>query len=401
MNNQNKAVALLLYLLWPFSAVIIGLKNFDTTFGRKLLIAAFVFLGYTATESGDLERYMTHYYEISDMSFQEILHLFLNLQISKLFNDVTSLLFSPFNNHHLYFGFLFGFYAYFLVNTINLFRLKLLKNFTFGISVGFFAFALFYSILTIFNYAFYTGVIYFLYFLVKLICFNKRSSYLFMLLTPVFHYGTLPFLLIPLFFIIFKRKTYLYIIALIVCSLASQSFLIKNVGTYLENTGTVLENRFDGYASEEGKERMDERYSLGYKQGNTNYRLFVDIRNATNSIAIPSLLVLLLINLKNIKRNEVTLNLLNISIACMAVSQLMLNISQGERFYFASGFMVLGLYIFYVQKFGFNSLRCKNLLYLIIPIILLNNIVALILARTLISSDFLLSNFIYLFIKLL
>ena len=104
MNKQSRAYAIILYLIWPFSAVFIGIKNFNSTFGRNLLVAAFAFLGFTASESGDLERYADRYYDISSYKLLEVVDLFLNIQVGKFFNDITAVLFAVFNNHHIYFA---------------------------------------------------------------------------------------------------------------------------------------------------------------------------------------------------------------------------------------------------------------------------------------------------------
>jgi hypothetical protein len=401
MDKQYKAYSILLYIIWPFSALFIGIRNFDFAFGRKLLIAVFVFLGYTTLESGDLERYAKHYYEVSEMSFNEIIKLFLNLKVSKLFNDVTAIVFSPFDNHHIYFSFLFGVYGYLLVNTINFLRMRLLRKATPPVLISFIAFAFFYSVLTVFNYAFYTGAIYFLFFLIKIVLHKQKTSYFLILFAPLFHVALAPLLLIPLFYFVFKQRTNLYILVLLVFTFVSQTVLINNLSTYLVDSDTVLENKYNAYASEVGKERMDLKYSEGLQQGNTNYRLFRDIRNVSNRFAIPLLLIVLYFNRKKFKKDENLLNLFNISIGCLSITQLMLNISQGERFYFISGFMALATFTYFTQKFHFLSLRFKFPLYAIIVCVLLNDMVSIVMVKNLISSDFLLSNFPYLILKLL
>lgn len=401
MNNQSKAVSIILYLIWPFSAIIIGIKNFDSAFGRKLLIAAFVFLGYVAIDSGDLERYAAKYYEISNHRLDNLIELFINLQISKFFNDFTAILFSPFDNHHLYFAFLFGFYGYFLINAINLIRISILKKAGFPVLIGFVTFAFFYSVLTVFNYAFYTGAIYFLYFLLKIILSKrKKRHFFFIALTPLFHMGLVPLLLVPIFYIAFQQRTILYILVLIIFTILSQSFIVQNIEARLENSDTILEKRYHAYASDEGRDRMETRYAEGYQSGNFNYRFFRDVREVTNKIAIPLLLLFLYINKKKIT-NASLLDLFNISIACMAITNLMLNISQGERFFFISGFMVLGAYVYYIQTTHYSYLKFKSLLFISLPFILLNNTVSLVIIKNLISSDFLLNNFPFMFFRLL
>jgi hypothetical protein len=402
MNKQFKAISIILYLLWPFSAVVIGIKNFDYAFGRKLLIAAFVFLGYTASDTGDLERYASSYYEASDNELSYLLDLFLNLEIGKFFTDFTAIFFSVFDNHHIYFAFLFGFYGYFLINSIDLVRVRVLKRSNLPVIIGFVTFALFYSVLTVFNYAFYTGAIYFLYFLLQIILNDKNKKYYILIfLTPLFHFGLVPLLLIPMFYVFFGQRTKLYLLLLIVFTVLSQSFLIKSMGKNLAGSSAVIERQYNAYASEEGQDRMENRYSEGYQTGNSNYRLFRDIRELANKVAIPLLLFVLFLNRKKIKEDRALLNLFNISIACLAITNLMLNISQGERYYIISGFMVLAAFVYLIQKNSWQPLRFKYLLYLIIPCLLLNNLVSLILVKNLISSNFLVTNFPYVFYNLL
>jgi hypothetical protein len=394
MNKQFKAISIILYLLWPFSAVVIGIKNFDYAFGRKLLIAAFVFLGYTASDTGDLERYASSYYEASDNKLSYLLDMFLNLEIGKFFTDFTAIIFSVFENHNVYFAFLFGFFGYFLINTINLLRIRILKKSNFPILIGFIAFALFYSIATVFNYAFYTGGIYFLYFLLQIVLNEENKKYYILIfLTPLFHIGLSPLLLVPLFYLVFKQRTKMYIVLLIIFTVLSQSFLISTIGSKLIGSDNVLENKYNAYASEKGQDRMDTRYSEGYQSGNNNYRLLRNVREVANKIAIPLLLFVLYMNRKKFTTDKIILDLFNISIACLAVTNLMLNISQGERFYYFNGFMAFAAFVYFIQKVGWNSLRFRYLLYLIIPSILLNNLLSLILVKNLVSSDFLISNF--------
>ncbi|MBA6153398.1 EpsG family protein [Gelidibacter maritimus] len=396
MDRQVKAISIILYVLWPFSAVVIGLRNFDSAFGRKLLIAAFAFLGYTAIDSGDLERYATVYYEATNDQLGYLFDMFLNLKAGKFFTDFTAMLFSVFDNHHIYFAFLFGFYGYFLVGAVNLLRIKVLKKSSFPVLIGFVTFAFFYSILTVFNYAFYTGGIYFLYFLLQIILNeNTKKYFLLIFVTPLFHIGLTPLLLVPMFFVLFRQRTNLYILLLITFTILSQTFLLTNVQTKLQDSDTVFEEKFRAYGSEKGMERMDNRYAEGYQTGNSNYRLFKDIREITNKLIIPLLLFVLYMNRKKYHDDKTLLDLLNLSIACMAITNLMLNISQGERFYFFSGFMVLATYIYFLQKINYSALKFKPLMYLLIPCLLLNNLVSLILVKNLISVNFWFSNFTF------
>lgn len=394
MNNQAKGYSLILYILWPISAFFIGLKNFGSKFGRNLLVGGFAFLGYTADDAGDLERYALQYYKASNDQLDYILDLLLNLQVGKFFTDISAMVFSIFENHHLYFAFMFAFFGYFLVNAINLIRINISSQSKISVILGFVTFAFFYSIFTLINYAFYMGAIYFIYFLLKIIFSpNKRKYYVLICLTPLFHIGLLPVLLVPFFYAIFKQKTLFYILLLILTTSLSQSFLINKVGDSLQGSENVIEDKFKSYGSESGRERLEERYEEGHKSGNFNYRISRDSRKWANTIGIPILLFFLFINRNQLKLDKVSFDLFNVSIACLSITSLMLNISQGERFYNISGFMVLAAYAYYIQKKPNSALKYRFLLFISFPILLLANMISLIMAKNFTGIDFYFSNF--------
>jgi hypothetical protein len=393
MNNQAKGYSVILYVLWPISTMFIGLRNFNSRFGRNLLVAVFAFLGYTAVDTGDLEHYAAQYYEASDNELNYIIDLLLNFHLSKFFTDFTSILFSVFNNHHVYLAFLFATFGYFLVNSINLLCTNISSKSKFSVLIGFAAFALFYSILTLFNYAFYMGGIYFLYFSLKIILSqNKIKYYIFICLTPLFHIGLVPLLLVPLFFAVFKQRTSYYILLLIITTTLSQSFLISKVESSLGGSDTVFEDKFKSYGSDAGRERLETRYSEGLESGNFNYQISRNARTWANTIGMPILLFFLFVNRKRLKESTVSLDLFNVSIACLSITSLMLNISQGERFYLISGFMILAAYVYYIQQKKYNKLKYRFLLFISMPLILLTNILSLIMAKNFINIDFYFSN---------
>ena len=400
MANRNKAYSIILYLIWPFSALILGIKNFDSRFGRNLLVAFFGFLGFTASQLGDLQRYAQDYYKMSKLSFGQIFDTFASLQMNKFFNNLAAVVFSVFNNYHVYFAFLFLVYGYFLISSLNFFRVKVLKKTKLNVVVSFIAFALFYSVLTVANYAFYTGGIYFIYCLLHIIFDRNKTRYYFaILLTPLFHLGLSPLLLVPVFYFLFKKKTEFYLIALIVFTVISRSFLIGEIGNKLSGSNNVLETRYKYYASDQGREFMDTHYAEGYKKSNDKNKVFINLRNFVNQICLPLLLFLLLLLKPSFRKNPVLVDLLNLSIGCLSITQIMLNISQGDRFYFISGFMILGLFMYYVQTVTYKHLKFKYLFELLIIVILLEGIISLIIARGITDADTYLSNFLILMFK--
>src|SRR5690606_21410376 len=90
MDNQNKTYSIILYLIWPFSAFLIEIKNFDTKFGKKLMIAVYAFLGFTVISVGDLQRYEAEFYRNRVISFSQLVGEYVSLQTHKFYNDVVS-----------------------------------------------------------------------------------------------------------------------------------------------------------------------------------------------------------------------------------------------------------------------------------------------------------------------
>lgn len=394
MNNQTKGFSIILYILWPISGLFIGLRNFNSRFARNLLVGVFAFLGYTASDTGDLERYAAQYYKTSDTELNDLLNLLLNIQIDKFFTDFFAIFFSVFENHHIYFAFLFSVFGYFLVNAINLLCVNISSKSKLPTIIGFITFASFYSVLTIFNFAFYMGGIYFLFFLLKIIfSHNKRRYYILICLTPLFHIGLLPLLIVPFFYMIFKQKTIFYIVLLIVTTSLSQSFLVSNIETNLSDSDNILNDKFKSYGSDAGRERLEDRYAGGYESGNFNYRISRDSRRWANTIGVPILLFFLFLNRKKLKEVKESLDLFNVGIACLSITTLMLNISQGDRFHYLSGFMIIAAYAYYLQKRDFGSFKYRFLLLISIPIILFTNVLSFVMAKNFTNPDFYLSNF--------
>jgi hypothetical protein len=394
MNNQVKAYSILLFILWPFSAVLIGIRYFDFKFARNLIIASFLFLGFTADQSGDLEFYAAQLYISSIDNIYILFNQLVHLKASKFFTDFSSIIFSVFNSHQIYFSFLFGLFGYFLVNSINILRIKKISKSNFTSIFYFLTFAFFYSIVNIFNYAFYMGAIYFLFYILKFIFSEKKSKYLFFIfLTPLFHIGLAPMLIIPFCIYLFKQNTKWYILLLILSTTLSQTFLITNLESGISESETVLNEKFKSYASSEGQESLELRYSEGYKAGNLNYKLSRTSKELVNYFAIPLILLFLYLNKKIITRDKISLDLFNISIACLSITSLMLNISQGNRFFNISGFMILAAFIYVAQKFKLSSFKYKILIYLGVPVVLLTNIISLIMAKNFIGIEFVFSNF--------
>jgi hypothetical protein len=399
MNNQSKAYAILLYLIWPFSAVLLGLKYFDFKFGKNLLIASFAFLGFTAISFGDLERYEFGFYSLARIKFLTIFSDLFSLQTGKFYNDIFSLITTLFfTSHHFYFMLLFLVYGYLLINIIDSFKeLNIKKHDRFGL-LFFVGFALYFSISNILNLAFYTGALFIIYCLIKY--YNKQDKkYLFLiLLAPLFHLGLIIFIFLPLFVILFKNKIRYYLIFLVFTFGIGQSnfvAVIENLAS--NNSGTIIETKYKAYASEKGQESLDKRYEERAKTENFKLKSLFFLKNTIWYVLTPLGLFLLFLNRRALLYKYDLVRLFNLVLLCLGVSNLMLNISQGDRFLNIYCFLAIGLFykVYTKTKSKITNKWLNIYLKILMPIVLVTGLMSLVASHFMIPLKFYASNFLF------
>ncbi|MDT0294066.1 hypothetical protein ACFQ3R_06210 [Mesonia ostreae] len=397
MNNQSKAYAIILYLIWPFSALWLGIKYFDFKFGKNLLIALFGFLGFTALSHGDLERYEASFYDLTGKDFSLIVADLFSLQTGKFYNDFLSVVVGIFSNsHHVYFMLLFLIYGYFLVGSISSFKsLKIKQHSRYGLLL-FIAFALYYSVFNILNLAFYTGGIFVIYSLIKYYNTQQKKYLYFIFLAPLFHLGLSLFVVVPLFVLVFKNKLLYYVIFLLFTfGLGQSNFVevIENIAS--SNSGTIIESKYKVYASEKGRERMEKRYELGEQNANIKLKTLFFFKDGIHYVLVPLGLVLLYFKRKTILYKYDLIRLFNLVLLTWGISNLMLNISQGERFLNIYCFLAIGLfYNVYVKTRGeITNTWLNKYLHVLMPTVLLTGFMTLLASHFMVSFIFFTSNF--------
>lgn len=395
MLKQIKAYLIILYILWPFSAVIYGIRKFESQLGRNLLIAAFAFLGYTVVEIGDLERYASDYYQKSNFTLEQVMYSLSSLRTGKFFNEFLSVIFSFFENHHLFFSILYLIFGYFLIQTIFCFFIKPFKTCSTFEKFLLIAFSLYFSIRASINLAFYTGAIYYLYMLANYLINGRNRRYLWLtFLTPLFHIGLAPLLLATLLLLIFRKKTYLYFIPFVLSLIISQTSIIDYVGGLLSNyDNQMLEGKYRSYVAEEGQKALNKRYSEGLKDSNLKLVILNKSREVLQYVILPFAMVLIWLKRKTFFQNETVLILFNAILATWTVSNLMMNISLGDRFLQVHTFLCFGLLVIVTQLFSLKR-YFFNYLRILIFFALFYGIGSLYASFQLLSLKFFVSNFI-------
>jgi hypothetical protein len=398
MDKQSKAYLLLLYIIWPVSTFYFAIKFFDFKFGRKLLVLLYGFLGFTALSFGDLNRYEREFYLKKGLSFSSTFETLISLQENKFYNSFLSI-FSGifFETHHYYFSLLFMVYGFFLVHILYVFKVvRITKLSKFGL-LFFLGILMWFLIRPLPNLAFYTGGLFVVY---NLICYfkTKAKKYLFLiLLVPIFHIGLTIFIILPVLLLIFKNRVWFYVLFVFFSLGLGQSSIVGVLGNLAEsNSGTVLESKYNAYASEEGQEHMEKRYEENSLNYNGKLKLLLNLQNAILYIFVPIGMVILFLQRKQLLMASETLLLYNIVLSCWGVSNLMLNISQGERFLMIFSFIAAGLFFYvYLTTSQVRLNKYFNLfLTIFVPVLFIYSLMALIASHFIISPEFFLSNVI-------
>ena len=398
MDKQSKAYLLLLYLIWPFSTIYLAIRFFDYKFGRRMLILLYGFLGFTALSFGDLDRYEREFYLKKSESFLTIVQSLISLQENKFYNSVVSIFSGVFfETHHYYFAIIFMIYGFFLVNTLDVFKpIKLTKLNNFGL-IFFLGLFIYFLIRPIPNLAFYTGGLFVVYNLANYYKTRAKKYLFFIFFVPLFHIGLTIFVILPIMLLVFKNRVWLYVLFVIFSLGIGKSNVVGVLGNLAEsNSGTQIESKYKAYASEKGQESLEKRYAENGEKYNGKLKLLLDIQQAIWYFFVPLGMLILFLQRKQLLIASEILPLYNMALACWGVSNLMLNISQGERFLALFSFVAIGLFfIVYVKTRITLMSRAFNLfLTIFVPTLFVYALMALIASHFMISLEFFGSNLI-------
>lgn len=397
MNNQSKAYAILLYMLLPFSAIIVGLRSFDSNFGKRLLIALYAFLGFTAFSVGDLERYESEFYKYKTATFSEIFVELISLQTGKFYNSFISVLSgSIFDSHHYYFLILFVIYGYFYLNIIHLLKEIKLQNLNYFELLFFFGMFLFLMIRTIPNLAFYTGGVFILFMVISYIKKNDSKYLFFLFLTPLFHIGLSIYLAIPLLLFAFKKKTWLYASFVLLSLAIGKSSFVSTIETIAnKNENTIIDSKYKSYASEKGQESLEKRYEENANNNNLKLQSLVYIQDAIWYYFVPVGVMIIYFRRKILLVEDSQRRLLNVVLLFWGLSNLMLNVSQGLRFLVLFCFLAIGLFFdtFIKNKNADNDILFNLFIKLFVPVLFIFGLMSTYASNEMFIAPFFISNF--------
>jgi hypothetical protein len=301
-----------------------------------------------------------------------------------------------FESHHFYFLFLFLVYGYLYISTIHLFTENSIPKLNRKGLIFFFGVLLFLLLRPIPNLAFYTGGIFIVFNMLSYYKFREKKYLYFLFFAPLIHIGLAFYLFVPIFLLLFQNKTWYYVVFLIFTLAAGKSNVVGALGTFAESySGTIIESKFDSYASEEGKSRLDERYSTNAEGKNIKNRILNSIQYIVLNILVPIGVAILFLKRKKLLINKNIKLLFHIVLLFWSVSNLMINISQGERFVILSSFISIGLFfIVYTKTIELPSKTIfSHFLSIFIPVLFLFGLMSAYASNILFGVEFFISNF--------
>lgn len=385
----------------PLLSFFIALNEWKSSFAKNIFIGVIVFIGMTALPEGDLEYYQSVYYRASNQSFEEMWSKIINLQDGKIYISLLTHLFRLVSNSHVfYFGFLYFIFGYYLVNFIYLVHehKKVQSSFKWAGFI-FLTFALSFSLRNSLNLAFYTGTIFIIYYTAKTILESNIKLLIPIIFAPLFH-TALVIVFFPLvLFIFLKEKTNLCLLLVLISYSIPQSFVTGNLGALAsDNKDTILESKYNIYASEGGMERLNERYEQVALNSNLELSLLNNLRDFQFNYFFNFGLIILFFFQKKIFLNNYFLQFFNVILIFWALSNLMLNISNGIRFQIFHITLTMSLFVIYLDAIMRSRvLRCY--MAILFPLAFIVGIMSLYACNKFISLNFFTSNFVIEIIK--
>ena len=392
--TENKNIRYYLaFLIWPFGTLLYALKNYREPISRILFVLAISFLGFTTKSFGDLERYEEWFYIYRGQNIQDLIISYLNFQVSDIYSKTISILIGLiFNTHHFYFAVLYGIYAYLLSGVILKFARLLPRKINHTTLLLLIGFALFYSIRSIISVRFYTGGLFYLFMMLNYI-FTKKNKYLiFSLFTPLFHFGLSLLLLVsPLLLLL--RKKYWLTLGIVIFSLAiGQSSVVNFIEKIAEsNEETFIESSYKSYAADEGRSRLEERYRQGAIGANWKLTALNKTRDFLWYYIVAGILIVFIERKKLLIFKQFS-DIFILVMLILSASNIMLNISNGNRYIFIYLFLAFGLFLLiYARRNVSNIFRFY--IYGLIPLALAYGAMSLYASNEMFSFMFFITNY--------
>lgn len=351
-KDKDAAYYYLIFLIWPLMSLIPALFRFRDSIGRTIVILVVSFIGFTTVSEGDLDFYERKFYINKNTAIGDLVAAYTSLENSDIYSDLLSTFTGfVFTTHRPYFAILFGIFAYLLTGVLLNFLKLVPTKLSLRLLLAFLGFALYFSIRNVISVRFYTGGLYFLFMFTNYII-SREKKYLWLtILTPLFHFGLGLTVLIAPLFLYLKNKVTIAIAIVMATFFIGQTAVVdtlESVASSKEETFIAL--KYKAYASESGQELFEEVYSNRFEEYNWKAKT---LEVWWNYLFYGSnVLFFILFTAKSKFENNIILRETYVLLALLlATTNLMTNISNGDRYVGLFSFLFLGFsFLLYVKK---------------------------------------------------
>ena len=246
------------------------------------------------------------------------------------------------------------------------------------------------------NLAFYTGGLFVIYNALKYYKTKSRKFLLFILFAPLFHVGLSLFILVPPALIFFNNKTTLYVLFVVLTLGLGQTKVVEFMGEIAsEYSGTIIETKYKAYASEKGQEFLEQRYLENAVDYNIKLVIYNYIHKSISFFFVPLGLIILYFKRNTLLNQNDLIKLLQITLLFWGISNIMLNIAEGERFLNLYCFVAIGLFfkVYNLTKLSNRGDAFSLFLNAFVPILFIFGIMGIIASHFIIPIQFYISNF--------
>lgn len=376
-RKSSGVLSILIFLLSPFFALVMALKNFRSSWAKNILWAFVVFYGYTFVinnEGMDSSRYRDRFLslnteEVTISNFTNYLYDE-ETQILDIVQPVTSFIVSRFtDNYHILFavfGLIFGYFYsrniwYLLERTgFKLEKLNILVIITFAVVVGFWE---------INGFRFWTAAHVFFYGALPLIWEGKKKYVWIGLLSVFVHFSFIFPVAILLLYMLLGNNAKLFFWIFIA------SFFIVEIK--LEAVGNILQSVLPDILQSKVGDFTNIEYAENVMNKRGERSLHANLYNQALKFAVVGILIMIYTNLKkNLTKENVSIyNLFNFCLLFLAVANMASFIPAVGRFVRVGNLFAMALLFFYIQFVPHDG-KIRRTAFAWIPMLLFYSIMA-------------------------
>lgn len=369
-------VKLLLYLVWPFAAFVYSLKQVGKVEFYTIFLLMSVFLGlnmYVSGEngfSGDITRYLVDVRLYKHIPWVQI------FAEKDFFLGATGKIFSQLSTNPRFLC-----VVYYLIYTWWFLQAFSIVTRHFRLERTLWTCLCLFSILTVLPFSYFNALRFamatmlYLWVILEILINKRKIFYAIIFFVPIIHFAY--WVMVPLPFLwLFLRNHLMGVLVIFLISFAfstaSTSYTIYNIVE--KNFDETVTGSISGYASEEGRENMVQRYN-DLAEGGSVLRAIsrwgYSVRNNTVMIIV---VLLTLAGYRSMRKDRAYRRTMTLFLLAASTANIASSVSNGDRFYHIVSAIIVFVFFYAIntnndEYTAFKSFLKRHIFYLNILIV--------------------------------